>query len=233
MQRSCAPSAPATSSCHAPGGMSTASPARTSRDSPSTSSVPTPSGDEVDLLGRRVVVALCPLRGLERCLGERLDARVVQLADRRAVLRREGIDGGERAELHARDPTGRRRARDRVPVQAACQDLATPRPTVYPGTGDRSRATSAAGTTTRAIAHDAHRRRRSRRAARSTASAAGTANEERDRPGERRQPRGTSGMRRATLRRRASARRAARRRARRVRGARRTPRLRATAARAA
>ena len=38
-----APSAPATTSCHAPGGISTASPATTSRDSPSTSSTPPPA----------------------------------------------------------------------------------------------------------------------------------------------------------------------------------------------
>ena len=42
MQSSRTPWSPATSSCHAPGGISTASPSRTSRDSPSTSSTPPP-----------------------------------------------------------------------------------------------------------------------------------------------------------------------------------------------
>ena len=43
MQRRRAPSGPATSSCQAPGGISTASPSRTSRDSPSTSRAPPPA----------------------------------------------------------------------------------------------------------------------------------------------------------------------------------------------
>ena len=42
MQSSCVPAGPAVSSCHAPGGISTASPADTSRNSPSTSSMPPP-----------------------------------------------------------------------------------------------------------------------------------------------------------------------------------------------
>src|SRR5262249_62247395 len=47
--------------------------------------------DEVDLLGRAVVVALGRLVGLERRLGEALLGSVVELADRRAGLRREGL----------------------------------------------------------------------------------------------------------------------------------------------
>src|SRR5437762_7806010 len=68
--------------------------------------------DEVDLLGRAVVVARRGLARLERRLGEALELRVMQLANRRAVLRREGLRPVHRLDAH--DPiiaaarTGRR-----------------------------------------------------------------------------------------------------------------------------
>jgi len=52
-------------------------------------------GDEVDLLRPPVVVALGPLARLQRGLGERLRGCVVQLADRRAVLRDERLGLGQ------------------------------------------------------------------------------------------------------------------------------------------
>ena len=57
-------------------------------------------GDEVDLLGPRVVVALRRLPGLEARLGERLRTRVVKLADGRSVLGRERLGVCQRPELH-------------------------------------------------------------------------------------------------------------------------------------
>src|SRR6188472_2321846 len=57
--------------------------------------------DEIDLLGSPVVVALRRLVGLERGLGETLRRRVVQLADCRAVLRREGLGSVEALQVHS------------------------------------------------------------------------------------------------------------------------------------
>src|SRR5438105_5301003 len=59
--------------------------------------------DEVDLLGAPVVVALGRLSGLERGLGEALRRGVVQLADRRAVLRRERLGAVEALQVHRAD----------------------------------------------------------------------------------------------------------------------------------
>src|SRR5206468_11248534 len=56
--------------------------------------------DEVDLLGAAVVVAFRRLIGLERRLREALQGRVVQLPDRRAILRREGLDMIEALQIH-------------------------------------------------------------------------------------------------------------------------------------
>src|SRR6266496_413003 len=56
---------------------------------------------EIDFLGDAVVVPLRRLRGLERGLGETLHLRVVQLPDRRAVLRREGRGSVDRGDLHS------------------------------------------------------------------------------------------------------------------------------------
>src|SRR6185437_4531747 len=67
---------------------------------------------EVDLLARAVVVALGRLARLERRLREALALRVVELADRRAVLRRERLRPVHRLHVHvtiipARRPAGR------------------------------------------------------------------------------------------------------------------------------
>src|SRR6476661_2308706 len=56
--------------------------------------------DEVDLLGGAVVVALGRLARLERRLRETLKLGVVQLADRRAVLRRERLRPVHRLYVH-------------------------------------------------------------------------------------------------------------------------------------
>src|SRR3954451_13523069 len=57
--------------------------------------------DEVDLLGRAVVVPLRRLARLERRLRKTLELGVVQLADRRAVLRRERLRPVHRLHVHA------------------------------------------------------------------------------------------------------------------------------------
>src|SRR5438128_8037537 len=57
--------------------------------------------DEVDLLGRAVVMPLRRLIRLERRLREALHLGAVQLADRGAVLRHEGLDTLDRLELHS------------------------------------------------------------------------------------------------------------------------------------
>src|SRR3954465_898007 len=59
-----------------------------------------PLRDEVDLLGQAVVMAFRGLTGLESRLREALHGRVVQLPDRRAVLRREGLDVVEALQVH-------------------------------------------------------------------------------------------------------------------------------------
>ena len=105
MQSSRAPSGPATSSCQAPGGIRTASPARDLARLAVDLEHAAALDDEVDLLRPRVVVALGRLARLERRLGEGLGGRVVELADRRAVLRRERLGVGEGSQLHARDRT--------------------------------------------------------------------------------------------------------------------------------
>src|SRR5438270_1014714 len=56
--------------------------------------------DDVDLLGRTVIVALRRLTRLERRLRKALKVRVVQLTDRRAVLRREGLRPIRRPHVH-------------------------------------------------------------------------------------------------------------------------------------
>jgi hypothetical protein len=61
--------------------------------------------EEVDLFAPAVVVARGRPTGTERGLGERLGRGVVELADRRAVLGREGFCVGERTEVHAGDAT--------------------------------------------------------------------------------------------------------------------------------
>src|SRR3954454_20173324 len=60
-----------------------------------------PFRDEVDLLGSLVVVPFRGLRRLERGLGEALRRRPVELADRRAVLRRERLGSVEALELQS------------------------------------------------------------------------------------------------------------------------------------
>src|SRR3954469_14919498 len=62
-----------------------------------------PLRDEVDLLGQAVVMAFRGLTGLESRLREALHGRVVQLPDRRAVLRREGLDAVEALQIHRAD----------------------------------------------------------------------------------------------------------------------------------
>src|SRR5262249_14802960 len=57
--------------------------------------------DEVDLLGPSVIVALRLLLGLEECFREALLCRVMQLADRRAVLRSEGLRAVEALHVHS------------------------------------------------------------------------------------------------------------------------------------
>src|SRR3954468_4297818 len=56
---------------------------------------------EVDLLRHPVVMTLRRLVRLERRLGEALRRGVVELADRRAVLRDEELDAGDRSNLHS------------------------------------------------------------------------------------------------------------------------------------
>jgi len=86
--------------CHAPGGMRTASPGRIWLVSPSITILPCPLRDEVDLLGDAVVVPLGRLLHLEGRLRKALNLRVVELADRRAVLRHERLDSVDRRQLH-------------------------------------------------------------------------------------------------------------------------------------
>ena len=104
-----------------PAGMSTASPGRTcaSRRRP-------PSGpaleDEVDLLARAVVVALGRLLGLERRLGEALHGGVVELADRRAVLRDERLDAVDRRDELTAPPRAPRRRAPARPASSAVKN---------------------------------------------------------------------------------------------------------------
>ena len=87
--------------------------------------------DEVDLLGDRVIVALGAAPGGQARLGQALQDRAAgrqaeQLADRRAVLRRERRRGGERACFHGRQTTAahaRRRAASAARSRAAGRRL--------------------------------------------------------------------------------------------------------------
>src|SRR5579884_576033 len=74
--------------------------------------------DEVDLLGTPVVVAVGRLGRLERGLGEALRGRVVQLADRRAVLRGKRLGALEVPEVH--------RAEARTSATRSCAPASIP-----------------------------------------------------------------------------------------------------------
>src|SRR5665213_205771 len=81
-----------------------------------------PLEHEVDLLGDAVVVALGRLLDLERRLGKALHVRVMELANRRAILRHERLDGLDRGDLHQRLFASASATRSCAPLSSAVKN---------------------------------------------------------------------------------------------------------------